>query len=105
MEKVQVKCTSADYFRVQPPLGLIKANDTARIRVWFQNANGIPTDGKKHYFAIYYMNSQEGKAVKDMWTKDAKHEGICRINVQFEKKGEGEGKSPDGGSREGKKTN
>ncbi|PIO68847.1 hypothetical protein TELCIR_09353, partial [Teladorsagia circumcincta] len=81
-----VKCTSADFFRVQPPLGLIKPNDTSRIRVWFQNASGIPTDGKKHYFAIYYMNSTQGKTVKDMWTKDAKHEGRmtffkCFINA------------------------
>nr|CDJ83177.1 Major sperm protein domain containing protein [Haemonchus contortus] len=81
----KVKCTSAEFFRVQPPLGFVKAKETAKIRLWFQNANGIPTDGKRHYFAIYYMDAQEGKTVKDLWTKNAKHEGISRVNVQFEK--------------------
>ncbi|RCN29643.1 hypothetical protein ANCCAN_24595 [Ancylostoma caninum] len=32
----KVKCTSAEIFRVQPPLGFIKPLDTTRIRVWFQ---------------------------------------------------------------------
>ncbi|KIH68060.1 hypothetical protein ANCDUO_01608 [Ancylostoma duodenale] len=53
----------------------------------FQNSNGVPTDGKKHYFAVYFMNALEGKTVKEMWHKTAKHEGICRINAIFEKVG------------------
>ncbi|VDM79928.1 unnamed protein product [Strongylus vulgaris] len=81
----KVKCTSNLHFRVQPPLGFIKPNDTARIRVWFQNQKGIPTEKKRHYFAIYFMPAQEGKTVKDMWPKNAKHEGICRVCVVFEK--------------------
>lgn len=89
----KVKCTSAELFRVQPPLGFIKPNDTSRIRLWFQNTNGTPTDGKKHYFAIYFMNAEPGKTVKELWSKDAKHEGICRINVVFVKKEEGDEKS------------
>lgn len=32
----QVKCTSVDIFRVQPPMGAIKPNETINIRIWFQ---------------------------------------------------------------------
>ncbi|KAE9420500.1 hypothetical protein Angca_003050, partial [Angiostrongylus cantonensis] len=71
----KVKCTSAVIFRVQPPFGFIKANDTTNIRLWFQNTDGIPTDGKKHYFAIYFMNSQDGKEAKELWSKNPKPEG------------------------------
>ncbi|KJH51120.1 MSP domain protein [Dictyocaulus viviparus] len=77
----KVKCTSAVIFRVQPPFGLVKANETTKIRVWFQNTNGIPSDGKKHYFAIYFMNSEEGKLPKEMWRKDSKPEGCFRNTV------------------------
>ncbi|RCN29642.1 hypothetical protein ANCCAN_24594 [Ancylostoma caninum] len=55
--------------------------------IHFQNSNGVPTDGKKHYFAVYFMNALDGKTVKEMWHKTAKHEGICRINAIFEKVG------------------
>ncbi|ETN85534.1 MSP domain protein [Necator americanus] len=86
---VHVKCTSAEYFRVQPPFGFIKPMDTARIRVWFQNRNGVPTDGRRHYFALYFMSAPDGKkTIKDLWHKNARQEGICRINAVFERIGD-----------------
>ncbi|KAK6729615.1 hypothetical protein RB195_006578 [Necator americanus] len=85
----KVKCTSAEYFRVQPPFGFIKPMDTARIRVWFQNRNGVPTDGRRHYFAVYFMSAPDGKkTIKDLWHKNARQEGICRINAVFERIGD-----------------
>ncbi|VDM56044.1 unnamed protein product, partial [Angiostrongylus costaricensis] len=91
----KVKCTSAVIFRVQPPFGFIKANDTTNIRLWFQNTDGIPTDGKKHYFAIYFMNSQDGKEHDSsstykipLFTEIARYlalTGVHRVNAVFEK--------------------
>lgn len=79
----KVKCTSADIFRVQPPLGFIKPGETATIRMWFQNKE-IP-EGHRHYFAIYHVKSPEGKTVKEIWTKTVKPDGVKRIAAVFEK--------------------
>ncbi|ETN83206.1 MSP domain protein [Necator americanus] len=79
----EVKCTSADIFRVQPPLGFIKPGETGTIRMWFQNKE-IP-EGHRHYFAIYHVKCTEGKTVKEIWTKSVKPDGVKRIAAVFEK--------------------
>ncbi|KAK5971170.1 Major sperm protein, partial [Trichostrongylus colubriformis] len=79
----KVKCTSADIFRVQPPLGFIKPGETGTIRMWFQNKE-IP-EGHRHYFAIYHIKCAEGKTVKEIWTKSVKPDGVKRIAAVFEK--------------------
>ncbi|KJH47638.1 MSP domain protein, partial [Dictyocaulus viviparus] len=80
-----VKCTSADIFRVQPPLGFIKPGETSTIRMWFQNKE-VP-EGHRHYFAIYHIKCSEGKTIKEIWTKNVKPDGVKRIAAVFEKPG------------------
>ncbi|KAK6748297.1 hypothetical protein RB195_001116 [Necator americanus] len=82
-QSYKVKCTSADIFRVQPPLGFIKPGETGTIRMWFQNKE-IP-EGHRHYFAIYHVKCTEGKTVKEIWTKSVKPDGVKRIAAVFEK--------------------
>uniref|UniRef100_A0A1I7W9P8 MSP domain-containing protein n=1 Tax=Heterorhabditis bacteriophora TaxID=37862 RepID=A0A1I7W9P8_HETBA len=79
---VHVKCTSADIFRVQPPLGFIKSNEAIQIRIWFQillseflENKDVP-NSHRHYFAIYHMKCSEGKTIKETWTKSAKPDGL-----------------------------
>ncbi|WKY04655.1 hypothetical protein Q1695_005569 [Nippostrongylus brasiliensis] len=79
----KVKCTSADIFRVQPPLGFIKPGETSIIRMWFQNKE-IP-EGHRHYFAVYHVKCAEGKTVKEIWTKTVKPDGVKRIAAIFVK--------------------
>ncbi|VDO34174.1 unnamed protein product, partial [Heligmosomoides polygyrus] len=80
-DDTHVKCTSADIFRVQPPLGFIKPGETATIRMWFQVK--IP-EGHRHYFAIYHVKSPEGKTtVKPDGT--LAHFIFFRIAAVFEK--------------------
>ncbi|KHJ81437.1 MSP domain protein, partial [Oesophagostomum dentatum] len=80
-QSYKVKCTSADIFRVQPPLGFIKAGETGTIRMWFQNKE-IP-EGHRHYFAIYHVKCSEGKTVKEIWTKTAKPDGKRLYKLQL----------------------
>ncbi|VDM64035.1 unnamed protein product, partial [Angiostrongylus costaricensis] len=75
-QSYKVKCTSADIFRAQPPLGFIKPGETGTIRMWFQNKE-IP-EGHRHYFAIYHIKCPEGKTVKEIWTKNV-NEGDRRL--------------------------
>ncbi|KAE9412391.1 hypothetical protein Angca_008706, partial [Angiostrongylus cantonensis] len=85
-QSYKVKCTSADIFRVQPPLGFIKPGETGTIRMWFQNKE-IP-ECHRHYFAIYHIKCPEGKTVKEIWTKNVKPDGVKRLAAVFEKEGE-----------------
>ncbi|CAD6195334.1 unnamed protein product [Caenorhabditis auriculariae] len=76
----KVKCTSAEVFRVQPPLGVIKPNSTQEIVLWFQNKMRL--EAPKHYFAFYHMKA-DNRTPKEMWA-NAKAEGVRRVPAIFE---------------------
>ncbi|KAK6047704.1 MSP domain protein [Cooperia oncophora] len=88
----KVKCTSADIFRVQPPLGFIKPGETGTIRMWFQVLDDV-NDNKEIptscVITFAYCNQTvkcaEGKTVKEIWTKNVKPDGVKRIAAVFEK--------------------
>ena len=85
-QSFKVKCTSAEIFRVQPPLGFIRPGQTQNIRVWFQN-KAMPVDKEKHYFAFYHMKATDVKLKeKDIWTKTAKPDGVRRLRAVFQEK-------------------
>lgn len=43
---LQIRCTSANVFRVQPPVGFVPAGGTLIVRLWFQNRRFI-VSGKR----------------------------------------------------------
>ncbi|CAI5444254.1 unnamed protein product [Caenorhabditis angaria] len=78
----KVRCTSADIFRVQPPLGIIKPNSNVDITIWYQNQVKPDAIQQKHYFAFYHTKG-DGRTVKEIWA-NAKIEGVRRIPATFE---------------------
>ncbi|KAJ1367937.1 hypothetical protein KIN20_028966 [Parelaphostrongylus tenuis] len=58
-QSYKVRCTSADIFRVHPPIGFVKPGETGIVRLWFQNKE-IPKD-HRHYFALHHIKCSEGK--------------------------------------------
>ncbi|CAD5207959.1 unnamed protein product [Bursaphelenchus xylophilus] len=75
------KCTSTDFFRLNPPLGFISPNETVTLRIFFQSKT-IPKG--VHFIAIYHMPSDEtAKPVREIWSADAKPEGVRRFRCHF----------------------
>ncbi|CAI2355266.1 unnamed protein product [Caenorhabditis sp. 36 PRJEB53466] len=77
----KIRCTSADIFRVQPPIGLVKANETVVIGFWYQNQDKKDSMTKNHYFAFYHTRS-DGRQPRDQWLT-AKIEGVRRLPAFF----------------------
>ncbi|KAF1768249.1 hypothetical protein GCK72_000061 [Caenorhabditis remanei] len=77
----KVRCTSADIFRVQPPIGFIKPNETVSIVIWYQNQDKKDAMTKCHYFAFYHTHS-DGKGPRELWA-NAKIEGVRRVPAAF----------------------
>ncbi|CAB09420.1 Major sperm protein [Caenorhabditis elegans] len=79
----KVRCTSAELFRVQPPIAFINAGATVNLVMWSANTHLQPE--KKHYFAFYHKNaSPSARQSPPLWKdglKDA--EGVRRIPVVF----------------------
>ncbi|KAI6212672.1 hypothetical protein M3Y94_00053900 [Aphelenchoides besseyi] len=78
----KVRCTSNDVFRVRPPLGFIKANETISINVSYES--NLPPD-QKHFLAFYHVASEENKTPRAIWTPTTKTEGVKRIGCSFVK--------------------
>ncbi|KAI6198748.1 Major sperm protein [Aphelenchoides besseyi] len=78
----KVRCTSNDVFRVRPPLGFIKANETISINVLYESNS--PPD-QKHFLAFYHVASEENKTPRAIWTPTTKTEGVKRIACLFVK--------------------
>ncbi|CAJ0577005.1 unnamed protein product, partial [Mesorhabditis spiculigera] len=82
----KVKCTSAELFRVQPPMGMVKKGESYRVRLWFQNKTLQDLKVARHYFAIYHMRcdaSVTDQMSRELWKRDAKFEGVRRLPVIF----------------------
>ncbi|EFO86646.1 hypothetical protein GCK72_010304 [Caenorhabditis remanei] len=77
----KVRCTSAEIFRVQPPLGFVKPNETVSIVIWYQNQDKRDEMFKSHYFAFYHTRS-DGRTARELWT-NSKAEGVRRIPASF----------------------
>lgn len=79
----KVRCTSADIFRVQPPLGFVKPHESQDITVWYQNSGQKEAVAKNHYFAFYHTNS-DGRTARELWA-NAKIDGVRRLPAYFTK--------------------
>ncbi|CAL2035451.1 unnamed protein product [Caenorhabditis brenneri] len=79
----KVRCTSAEIFRVQPPLGFVKAQETITIIIWYQNQDNKKEalSNKLHYFAIYHTHS-DGRTARELWA-NSKVEGVRRLPATF----------------------
>ncbi|CAP35665.1 Protein CBG18166 [Caenorhabditis briggsae] len=77
----KVRCTSADIFRVQPPLGFVKSNETVSIVIWYQNQDKKDAMSKCHYFAFYHTHS-DGRTARELWA-NSKAEGVRRLPASF----------------------
>uniref|UniRef100_A0A1I7TBF2 Major sperm protein n=1 Tax=Caenorhabditis tropicalis TaxID=1561998 RepID=A0A1I7TBF2_9PELO len=77
----KIRCTSADIFRVQPPLGFLKANETVPIVIWYQNQDKKEAMSKSHYFAFYHTHS-DGRTARELWA-NSKVEGVRRLPATF----------------------
>ncbi|CAB01177.2 Major sperm protein [Caenorhabditis elegans] len=77
----KVRCTSADIFRVQPPLGFVKPNETVSIVIWYQNQDKKDAISKNHYFAFYHTTS-DGRTARELWA-NSKVEGVRRLPASF----------------------
>ncbi|CAB3409052.1 unnamed protein product [Caenorhabditis bovis] len=82
----KIRCTSADIFRVQPPIGIVKAQGVTDIIIWFQNTQKVDKNINKHYFAFYHTKA-DSRTPKEIWS-NAKPDGVRRIPAIFEYTGE-----------------
>uniref|UniRef100_A0AC35GG28 Major sperm protein n=1 Tax=Panagrolaimus sp. PS1159 TaxID=55785 RepID=A0AC35GG28_9BILA len=80
----KVKCTDNDIFRVRPPLGFIKPDETFTIKVSFFATTKTAAENNKHFFAIYHFKTEDTNNVRQIWTPNVKPEGVKRIAAAFE---------------------
>uniref|UniRef100_A0A1I8AJ13 Major sperm protein n=1 Tax=Steinernema glaseri TaxID=37863 RepID=A0A1I8AJ13_9BILA len=79
----KIKCTSNEIFRVKPPLGYIKPEESMNIKVTC-TCKTLP-ENNRHFFAIYHMKSDETtKPARQLWQATSKPEGVRRIVCSFE---------------------
>ncbi|KAF8362196.1 hypothetical protein PRIPAC_89119 [Pristionchus pacificus] len=80
----KIRCTSANVFRVQPPVGFVPAGGTLIVRLWFQNRRFI--ESTKHYFAAHIIfNDTAVQPTEVFANKAAKADGVKRLTVVFNK--------------------
>ncbi|GMR42040.1 hypothetical protein PMAYCL1PPCAC_12235, partial [Pristionchus mayeri] len=80
----KVRCTSASVFRVQPPVGFVKASDALVVRLWFQNRRFI--ESTKHYFAVHVIYNENNTVPTEVFANKAvKADGVKRLGVTFSK--------------------
>uniref|UniRef100_A0A8R1E0P3 MSP domain-containing protein n=1 Tax=Caenorhabditis japonica TaxID=281687 RepID=A0A8R1E0P3_CAEJA len=77
----KVRCTSADIFRVQPPLGIVKPQEIVSITIWYQNQDKKEALSKSHYFAFYHAKT-DGRTARELWA-NAKPDGVRRVPAVF----------------------
>ncbi|CAD5234125.1 unnamed protein product [Bursaphelenchus xylophilus] len=87
----KVKCTSNEMFRIRPPVGALKANESTTISLVFNAGKAVPDSGK-HYFAVYYIKAaDEKKLARSAWSEHkGDPEGTKRLYVEFKKDGAAE---------------
>uniref|UniRef100_A0A8R1E1Q8 Major sperm protein n=1 Tax=Caenorhabditis japonica TaxID=281687 RepID=A0A8R1E1Q8_CAEJA len=83
----KVRCTSADIFRVHPPIGFIPANTIFPLKIWYTcSAEKAQEAAKKHFFAFYHKSAIDPKVKipAPLWKDGLKDvEGVRRIPVIF----------------------
>ncbi|CAJ0607096.1 unnamed protein product [Cylicocyclus nassatus] len=89
----KVKCTSNEMFRIRPPVGALKPDDSVTVSLTFNAGKTVPDSGK-HYFAVYYIKApDEKKAPRATWADHkGDPEGTKRLYIDFKKEGEEEKK-------------
>lgn len=80
----KVRCTSAELFRVQPPIAFINAGATVNLVMWSANTHLQPE--KKHYFAFYHKNaSPSARQSPPLW-KDGLKDAEGAAGIEFSEK-------------------
>uniref|UniRef100_A0A7E4VW16 Major sperm protein n=1 Tax=Panagrellus redivivus TaxID=6233 RepID=A0A7E4VW16_PANRE len=80
----KVKCTNNEFFRVRPPLGFVKPDESITLKVTFHSLTKFP-DNNKHFFAIYHFRTDDPVTpARQLWTGVVKPEGVKRILASFE---------------------
>ncbi|CAL2047293.1 unnamed protein product [Caenorhabditis brenneri] len=81
----KIRCTSADIFRVQPPVAFINPNGTMNITIWCSNTTQpLEKLDKRHYFAFYHKTaSPNHRQAPPLWKDLKEAEGVRRIPVNF----------------------
>ncbi|KAJ1352562.1 hypothetical protein KIN20_008947 [Parelaphostrongylus tenuis] len=87
----KVKCTSNEMFRIRPPVGALKPDDSVTVSLTFNAGKTVPDSGK-HYFAVYYIKATDEKKVPRATWADHKGEpeGTKRLYIDFKKEAEEE---------------
>uniref|UniRef100_A0A914YQ85 Major sperm protein n=1 Tax=Panagrolaimus superbus TaxID=310955 RepID=A0A914YQ85_9BILA len=80
----KVKCTNNEIFRVRPPIGFIKPDESVTLKVSFLATNKVQPENNKHFFAIYHFKTDENTPARQLWTLNVKPEGVKRILAAFE---------------------
>ncbi|CAO4381492.1 unnamed protein product [Caenorhabditis nigoni] len=81
----KVRCTSADIFRVQPPVAFVNPNGLMTITIWNANTDQKQKMEKRHYFAFYHKTAvPSARLAPPLWKNGLKDaEGVRRIPVSF----------------------
>ncbi|EFO94990.1 hypothetical protein CRE_08668 [Caenorhabditis remanei] len=81
----KVRCTSAEVFRVQPPVAFVNPNGCSTITIWNANTSDKEKMEKRHYFAFYHKAaSPSARLAPPLWKSGLKDaEGVRRIPVVF----------------------
>ncbi|KHJ94128.1 MSP domain protein [Oesophagostomum dentatum] len=82
----KVKCTSNEMFRIRPPVGALKPDDSVTVSLTFNAGKSVPDSGK-HYFAVYFIKAlDEKKAPRATWAEHkGDPEGTKRLYIDFKK--------------------
>ncbi|CAI5437475.1 unnamed protein product [Caenorhabditis angaria] len=79
----KVRCTSSEYFRVQPPIGTLPPKTSKELSLWYNNAGKALELNNKHYFAFYHY---KGDCKESREVLNGKVEGVRRLPAIFEMK-------------------
>ncbi|CAJ0577024.1 unnamed protein product, partial [Mesorhabditis spiculigera] len=82
---IKVKCTSAELFRVHPPMGVVAKGGQLSIRFFLQN-KGRPPSSQMHYFAIYHTRCDAATTdtqSRYLWKGPLRFDGLKRLPVVF----------------------
>ncbi|GMR61327.1 hypothetical protein PMAYCL1PPCAC_31522, partial [Pristionchus mayeri] len=86
----KIKCTANDIFRVRQPLGFIEPKESVTVKISFMG-KAVPENSKVHFFAFYHTKSDKktdgDKNPRQIWTTDAKPQGVARHHCAFEIEG------------------
>ncbi|KAF7624783.1 MSP domain-containing protein [Meloidogyne graminicola] len=81
----KVKCTNNELIKIRPPVGILKPQGSATVRLMLLTKEDLPEDDRQ-YVAVYNHETEDANTKARMqWDMVKKEQGIKRLYVRFER--------------------